>query len=200
MASQQAEIATPSPSHVTIITSYTHDYAIGPLCAKVNAAYAARHGYDFISVPPPPFLSVMPTSAPRDSAAGEQRHPTWTKAWLIHSMLQALLGRPVQAGPPSGNAAAPACAPRTTHIMWIDADAVVLRQHVSVEQVLAQLPARAELVVGEDLTRACLLNAGVLVARVSAWSAALWADVWGCEQRWWDTPKHEQSALLKASA
>ena len=82
--------------------------------------------------------------------------------------------------------------------MWIDADAVVLRQSLRIEDILAQLPARAELVVGEDLTRNCLLNAGVLLVRVSAWSAALWADVWECERRWWDTPKHEQSALLKA--
>ena len=48
-----------------------------------------------------------------------------------------------------------------THLMWLDADAAVVRQDRRLEELLATAGADAELLVGEDHSAACLLNAGV---------------------------------------
>jgi hypothetical protein len=52
------------------------------------------------------------------------------------------------------------------------------------------------LVVGEDLTPTCKINAGVMIIRGSSWSRRLWADVWKCE-RWRTKPFHEQSSMIR---
>ena len=52
------------------------------------------------------------------------------------------------------------------------------------------------LVVGEDLTPTCKINAGVMLIRGSEWSRRVWADVWAC-QRWRTKPFHEQSSLIR---
>ena len=40
------------------------------------------------------------------------------------------------------------------------------------------MPATIELLIGEDVTSCCLVNAGVFCVRVSEWSLQLWRDVW----------------------
>ena len=42
----------------------------------------------------------------------------------------------------------------------------------------------------------CLVNAGVLLVRVSAWSRQLWKEVWECD-KYDDVFFYEQSALLR---
>jgi len=165
-----------TPPRVALFTAYTSDYRVGELCARVNRAYAQRHGYGW----------VCHVGAPRSRCAA--RHPTWDKVELLLELMGGLL----EGGSPRG------LSPRTTHLMWVDADAVVLRHDRTAEQILASLPRGMELVVGEDLTPACVLNAGVWIAKVSAWSLALWHDVWASEAsvRFWLTPFHEQSCLL----
>ena len=95
------------------------------------------------------------------------RHPTGDKVSLLIELLSSLL---------DGKSAS--CDAGTTHLLWIDGDAVVLRHERRVEEILALAPPTAELVVGEDVTQCCLVNAGVLLVRVSEWSLALWRDVW----------------------
>ena len=67
------------------------------------------------------------------------------------------------------------------------------------EEILALAPPTAELVVGEDVTQCCLVNAGVLLVRVSEWSLALWRDVWEApsSEKFHNARFHEQSSLLK---
>eukprot|EP00965_Chrysotila_dentata_P217528 6190051-Pleurochrysis_carterae.AAC.1 len=91
----------------------------------------------------------------------------------------------------------------TTHLLWIDADAVVLRQERRIEELLGQYGksacGAADLLIGEDLTPACLVNAGVLLIRVSQWSRELWADVWDgpSSKKFYQRHFHEQSVLMK---
>ena len=67
------------------------------------------------------------------------------------------------------------------------------------EEILALAPPTAELVVGEDVTQCCLVNAGVLLVRVSEWRLALWRDVWEApsSEKVHNARFHEQSSLLK---
>jgi hypothetical protein len=110
--------------HVALFTAYTSDYAVGELCARVNRAYASRHGYGWVCQVGPP--------RGRGQEAPE-RHPTWDKVALLLELMQSLL----EGKAPRG------LSPRTTHLMWIDADAVVLRHDRKVEQILESLPAGA---------------------------------------------------------
>ena len=164
---------------VAILTAFTVDYEIGAICAAVNREYAERHGYTFVCREYPP------------ATAHDARHPTWNKVALLNEALQCL--RPHGGG-------APLIVPSdTTHLLWIDADAVVVRSGARLEELWSRLPDSIELLIGEDVTPACLVNAGVLGVRVSAWSAALWSDVWGAasSDKYRNRRYHEQSALLR---
>lgn len=37
-----------SSTQHTLCTAFTHDYVVGYLCAEVNEAYAAAHGYRWV--------------------------------------------------------------------------------------------------------------------------------------------------------
>ena len=165
-------------AQVAILTSYTVDYHLGPQCAAVNRAYAERHGYAFLCREYPPWLDE------------DARHPTWNKVALLHEVLQGLLH-------PSDDA--PPLVPQgTTHLLWVDADAVIIRQERPFDELWPAPHESLELVIGEDVTPACLVNAGVLGVRVSEWSAKLWADVWAsnASRKFHKKRYHEQSALL----
>lgn len=171
-----------SPSmHVAVLSAYTSDYSLGRLTEPVNRQYAERHGYDFHCVVHPP-VGDRP-----------ERHPTWNKVALITELLGMLL---------RGRGDAMPIAESTTHLLWVDADAVVLQHDVTVESLWAGLPDSIELLIGEDVTPACPINAGVLCVRVSEWSLALWRDVWSSprSQKFYNRTYHEQSALLRQLA
>ena len=141
---------------VAILTAYTTDYDIGYTCATVNRAYAKRHGYSFVCREHPPVC------------ADDLRHPSWNKVSLVIECLRAILNADDQSPVPLD----------TTHLLWIDADAVVINHDKRFEELWADLPANIELLIGEDVTLASLINAGVFSIRVSPWSLALWEDVW----------------------
>ena len=161
--------------------SYTADYELGRLCEPINRAYADRHGYAFFSRVYPPCNRQEP----------ESRHPTWNKVALLNEILFGLLH--------SSNATPPLVPHDTTHLLWVDADAVVVHQDVRVEDLWAELPPSIELLIGEDVTPCCLINAGVWSVRVSEWSEALWYDVFSSKasNKFHNCRYHEQSALLK---
>eukprot|EP00967_Tisochrysis_lutea_P069987 scaffold92166_cov30-Tisochrysis_lutea.AAC.3 len=106
---------------VALFTAYTSDYTLGELCARVNRAYACRHRYGWI---------CQVREARSGGADLAARHPTWDKVQLVLELMEGLL----DGGSPHG------LCPRTTHLMWIDADAVVLRQDRRVEEILDSLP------------------------------------------------------------
>lgn len=169
--------------HTAVLTSYTDDYPLGRLTAPVNRAYAERHGYDFVE-------RVRPAWDP----AGSARQPMWDKVSLLLELLRGLLLH--RAGAP--DAPPLPCSPTTTHLLWVDADAVVLQHDVRVEDLVERhMPPGIMLLIGEDVTPACLVNTGVLLVCVSDWSLQLWADVWSAESsvRFYTRQYHEQSAL-----
>lgn len=206
VADAPAASSTDAPNaHVAILTAYTIDYALGPVCAAVNRAYAARHGYAFLCREYPPWRN------------SDERHPTWNKVALLHEVLQSLL-HPL-------DGATPLVPRQTTHLLWIDADAIVIRPERLFEELWTDVHVATggnaatqsaclrhdmkpeppvpnetiELIVGEDVTPACLINAGVLGVRVSEWSAALWTDVWGSasSRKFYLKNYHEQTSLLR---
>jgi len=112
---------------IALFTTYTSDYQAGPLCSRVNQAYATRHGYGWVEAVGDPS---------RRRAAGHDppaRHPTWDKVSLLLELLDGLLA----GASPRG------LSPATTHLLWIDADAVVLRHERRLEELLDSLPAGA---------------------------------------------------------
>lgn len=108
----------------------------------------------------------------------EERHPTWAKVQLLNELM---------------------IDDSFDYILWIDADAVVIRQDRSLDELIQVVPSTSELIIGEDVTESCLVNAGVLLVKVSDWSRNLWTDVWASEQsrKYYHRKFHEQSSLLK---
>ena len=205
---------------VAVLTSFTSDYTLGHLCEPINRQYAQRHGYSFVSEIFAPSQSAIANSETIASSAdglgsgsgsnsrhpsyspdsgSSRRHPTWNKVRMVHDLLHSLL-----IGPPSADDCnEPLPIPRdTTHLLWVDADAVVVRQDVRVEELWSELPSSIELLIGEDVTPCCLINAGVFCVKVSEWSLRLWRDVWSSKGslKFHNCRYHEQSALLRQLA
>ena len=164
-----------------VLTSFTDDYALGHFTEPFNRAYAERHGYEYICRVQPPSDWMTDKS---------KRHPTWDKVELLLELLSGLLRGD---GQPCG------CAADTTHLLWVDADAVVLNHAISLDDLWAGVPSTVELLIGEDVTPTCLVNAGVLCVHVSEWSLRFWHDVNAApaSRKWFRSPQREQSALLK---
>eukprot|EP00462_Mataza_sp_D1_P006484 CAMPEP_0175120356 /NCGR_PEP_ID=MMETSP0087-20121206/578_1 /TAXON_ID=136419 /ORGANISM="Unknown Unknown, Strain D1" /LENGTH=318 /DNA_ID=CAMNT_0016401799 /DNA_START=117 /DNA_END=1070 /DNA_ORIENTATION=- len=157
-----------------IFTCYSDDYSLGRMCSAVNQRYAAQHGYHFeqevLS-----FKEMLATIQPRT-------HCTWYKVHKLNRLLadqDRLLRDNIR------------------YIVWIDADAVVVNNSVTLEEVVDRAEGR-DLILAEDMHPGCLVNAGVLLVRVGQWSRSLWRDVWESEQskRFHDVFFYEQSALL----
>lgn len=164
------------PPRVLVFTGFSLNYTVGHLCSAVNRAYAARHGYGWRcdAIPLEQMSSLL------GGAFG-----SWYKVLMINRLLEECQFDS------SGEC--------YSHIMWIDADAVVVDHSKKVEELIELAGRHTELIVAEDMTPCCLLNAGVLIIRCSPWSRALWSDLWS--QKWTmkyrDTPFYEQSALIR---
>ncbi len=174
--------AAPAPK-VLLFTGFSLNYTVGHLCAAVNRAYAARHGYGWICDTPP--LEEM------TSQLGGAAFGSWYKVLMINRLLDEL-GK-------SGAIRTDTGTSEYTHLMWIDADAVVVDHSKRVEQLIALGGRTTQLTIAEDMTPCCLLNAGVLIIRNSAWSRALWSELWTAEwtKRYRETPFYEQTALIR---
>ena len=189
MASSSSEPSDSASVRVAVLTSYTEDYEIGHICSPINRRYAERHGYAYVERIYPP----LSREAPPD------RHPTWNKVALVNELLDEVLRGRTRAAAQIEPSLPPCSIPSdTTHLLWVDADAAIVRQDVSVPDLLQGLPTQIELVIGEDVTPCCLVNAGVFIARVSEWSAKLWRDVWSsnASRKFHNRRYHEQSSLL----
>ena len=217
------------PHHFTILMAYSPDYSLGQLCSRVNAAYARRHGYGFVCetigtaeleegrtahwhkvrmlrahmgallAHRRAMLLVSPNHALADVAEDCGGGGGGGGGSAASRQLDAVLGCPSRAPPPPLPSGLDA---RSTFLVWIDADAVVVRHDLGLSQLLGLLPqagAAKQLICGEDLSTACRLNTGVLLCRVSGWSERLWADVWSADssRRYHARLFHEQAALEK---
>ena len=178
---------------VLVIMAYSEDYRLGRLCEAVNRAWATRHGYAFHS-------EVLSREAML-AAVAPRAHVTWYKVALINRLLAQQQDEAGQAvdGHGQGEEHAQQRA-EPSYILWLDADAVVVRQQRSVAGLLADAcssrGAACDLVLGEDLGASCRVNAGVLLVRAdSAWSRALWRDVWARPKKFHTRRFFEQAAL-----
>mmetsp|Transcript_35095 Transcript_35095/g.91818 ORF Transcript_35095/g.91818 Transcript_35095/m.91818 type:complete len:476 (+) Transcript_35095:80-1507(+) len=155
------------PSRVVVITACSVDYLTGYLCLRANAIWAERHQYAFR----PSF------ELPGDMAAAirPRDHLTWYKVVLIQRAL---------------------ANPAWDWVVWIDADAVVVHHDVGIDRLIARGGDDVDLIIGEDISPSCRVNAGVMLIRRSEWSRRVWADVWDC-RRWQTKAFHEQSALCR---
>ena len=171
----------PEQPRVLLFTGFSLNYTVGHLCSAANAAYAARHGYGWRC----DALPLEEMEARTDGAFG-----SWYKVSMINQLLAEQAERETS---------------RTsddwpyTHLMWIDADAAVIDHSKRVEDLITLGGSRAQLILAEDMTQCCLLNAGVLIIRCSAWSRALWSELWSASwaKKYRTTPFYEQSALLR---
>jgi len=183
----------------TVCTAYTENYAIGHICAPVNEAYAQKWGYEWISHVMT-YPDLMTSIHPRQSAS-------WYKISMLLQILDRELGtesaetthqEDTDAVAVAGAGAvvstdlgsleprtAPCIHPNPTgcaYILWIDADACVIDQALSLQQVV-QEGCGADLIAGEDMHcgSGSYINAGVLLMRVSEWSRKFLKDVWAAK-------------------
>jgi hypothetical protein len=170
-----AQQAPEDPPRVLMVTAFSTNYVVGHVCSAVNELYARAHGHGWLA-------EVMSLDEMMD-AIHPRGHGTWFKVALINRLLAQQQQQQAVA---------------YTHIMWVDADAVVVNFSKSVSELLAKA-AGADLVIAEDMTPNCLVNAGVMLIRCSAWSRALWGDLWHEDwvRRYWTQQPYEQAALLR---
>ena len=125
---------------VTLVTAYSVDYPPGHICAARNRHYAQLHGYGF--------RCWVDSNLAMCERINRCSALTWCKVHAINDALRE--------APPDGL------------VLWIDADALVVRLDVRVEDVHAAHGA-PELLVAKDVTPTCLINGGVL-CRKSVWA------------------------------
>lgn len=158
---------------ITVCTAYTTNYTLGRLCEDVNRRYCQRHGYRFVS---------EALDAKQMQAAIDPRTSfSWFKVLMLNRLLEEEIALKDQ---------------KEGYVLWIDADAVFVREDRKIESIISMGP-DMDLIVGEDLSAACQINAGVLLVRVSRWSQALFRDMWNRKSRFQRARYFEQSELLK---
>ena len=79
--------------------------------------------------------------------------------------------------------------------MWIDSDAIFINHEYKIEEFIARAGGR-ELIIAEDSSKCCLINAGVILVRICEWSKNLWKDVWAMK-KYFSCFFYEQSALVR---
>lgn len=80
-------------------------------------------------------------------------------------------------------------------MVWLDADAVVVRPEISLEEIIAFGHGR-DLIISEDLTACCKINCGVMILKNSEWTRRVWKEVWEFE-KWHCSPFYEQATLSR---
>lgn len=157
---------------ILIVTAYSNDYTLGSICEVINRNYASKHGYHF--------RAVCESYEHMIAAIHPRTHCTWYKVFLLLELLQKY--------------------PSSTYkyIMWIDADAVIVNHDQSIQHLLS-LGRYRDLIVAEDMTQGCLINAGVMLLRNSQYSHQLWQQVWISDEvkRFHNVYFYEQSAVIK---
>lgn len=160
---------------VTLVSAYSSNYAPGPLCEAANREYASRHGYGFE-------CDVLSPDDMHDAIA-PRRALNWYKVLAIRRAL----------------ADAAAKGGGSQLVVWLDADAFVTDRGRRIEAVVETDGGGRDLVLGEDVSSACLVNTGVIIIRASPWSLELWRQIWegNLSRRYHNKLYHEQSALSR---
>lgn len=161
--------------NIMIVMAYSNDYVAGRVCESVNRDYAAKHGYVF--------HSVVASSAEMESDIHPKTHCTWYKIKLLRDLL-------------SDAHRAELTRQNVRYLVWIDADAVIVEHEKTLINLVEQVGAGRELVIGEDMHTGCLINAGVFALRVCAWSKRFLDKVWASSS-YDNVFFYEQSAMIK---
>ena len=162
-------------NQIMIFTAYSEDYSIGRICEAVNRQYASSNGYIFFS-DVKKYEQIIDIINPRS-------HCTWYKIHMINQLLndfEMIKSKNLQ------------------YIMWIDADAIFINHDIKIENLI-QKYGFLDLFISEDVNQGCLINAGVLLIKISDWSRSLWKDVWESPMcsKYHNVYFYEQSALLR---
>ena len=166
--------AAAAAADVTILMAFSSDYLVGHLCRAVNADWAALHGFSF-ACDVKPRQEMLDSITPREAC-------TWYKVSMINRFLQ----------DPT------VCKEHGHYLVWLDADAVVLNQSTTVSDLVNAAEGKP-LIIGEDLSPCCLLNAGVMIIEVCDWSRNFFHEVWASELavKYHNRNFHEQSTLIR---
>jgi hypothetical protein len=167
-----------------VITAYSRNYKIGPLCASVNRRYCEAHGYQW--------QEDVLADSDMMAAISPRRSASWYKILMINRLLERELGD-ADGGSATG----------VRYIMWIDADASIIDPSLTLEQIVAEGESR-DLLIGEDM-HACsgsYINAGVFLLRVGAFAQQFFRDVWAREaeekaRAEWNDESYELEQKLK---
>lgn len=172
---KQALLEETGQFEFTIVTAYSTDYSAGRICEKINHKYAKTHGYGFICecIPKRKMLDMV---EPR-------KHCTWYKILLLRRLLAEKCYQTNQ---------------KEAYLMWIDADAIVINHGKSLDEIV-HLAGKKELIVGEDTSKCCPLNAGVLLVRVCDYNLGLFNEIWKSNafMKYYSKPFYEQSAIIR---
>lgn len=163
----QESMSSIDAKEILVFTSYSKDYWPGILCESVNKKYCEAKGYKWESFVVP-YLEMLEMISPR-------KHCTWFKVLLILQYLNK------QDFP-------------YKYIIWIDADAVVINHSIRIEDLISR-GKFLDLIIAEDMNPGNIINAGVMIIKVSHWSRVLWEEVWKCP-KYHDVYFYEQSSLI----
>jgi hypothetical protein len=196
------------PHEILICMAYSKDYTIGNICEVINSQYATHHGYQFYCEKIE-YEKMMTMIEPR-------KHCAWYKVLLIRNLLKSegknSFSSEIQDPPLPTN---------WRYLVWIDADAIVINFHQSIEHILhnhfipfsPSFPSSSpspsiisqsifsDLIISQDFSSSssCPLNTGVMIIQKTPWSQSLWEDVWShpsCE-KYHHVYFYDQSALVK---
>ena len=174
-----------------VITSYSTDtyYAdLGSYCAEQNRRYCERHGYTF--------KEFTCSKAEMDEDISPRTFGGYHKIYLLRHLLRRLLARSTGELDADGDETeANMKWDSITHLVWLDADAVVVEPEVTLQELLSRGGHR-DLLIAEDQSTTCLLNSGVFVLRVGQWAQQLMDAVWH-EPKFHTKRHYEQSAIEK---
>ena len=155
-----------------VVTAYTDNYQVGKICEEVNRQYAAFHGYEFVSRVTT-YKHMMEVLHPKSNAA-------WYKILYFLELFEEFGARADQP---------------ETYFVWIDADALVVDNSIKLEDI-ARRAKKRELIIAEDVSICCPVNAGVFLLKYCEWSKTFLQEVWTCD-KYDKVSFFEQSAIIR---
>ena len=166
---KQTHFMTCNGPHFLVVTAFDTSYEVGFLCATVNEAYCAQHGYGFRR-------ELLSPEAMGSLAAN--RHLAWAKVALLRKLMND-------------------SSFHFDYLVWIDADALVLNHAVRLE-TFVETAAGADLIIGEDMADTDLLNTGLMLFRRTSWCRELLRRWWEeSEVRWHHEVCWDQTGLCR---
>ena len=145
---------------VAICSAFSTDYPAGYISQAVNADYAARHGYEWR-------CDVLDADDMAAACGGGLRSLQWFKITMLSRVLSER---------------------QHSLVVWIDADAVIVKPERTIESIVDEARTAAppecscDLIIGEDMTQASLLNTGLMIFR--GHDDASGSNSW-CWHLWW---------------